>query len=186
MRSDLAAIVRADSRLELTAETSPSELARIVATFDPDVVIEQSENGSATVHVPSVTLVSDPRAAWEAERLDSGRDPHAILYEDATPEQIAAATAAVAAGLIALQPRAFAFSAAIPGEPKASAETLTRRERDVLRELARGAANKAVATRLDISEHTVKFHVASIFAKLGAASRTEAVAQGIRLGLIMV
>jgi len=56
----------------------------------------------------------------------------------------------------------------------------------VLAELARGVPNKTIAARLAISEHTVKFHVASIFAKLGVASRTEAVAHGIRLGLVMV
>ncbi len=65
-------------------------------------------------------------------------------------------------------------------------ERLTARERDVLAELARGVPNKTIAARLAISEHTVKFHVASIFAKLAVSSRTEAVTQGVRLGLIML
>jgi DNA-binding NarL/FixJ family response regulator len=65
-------------------------------------------------------------------------------------------------------------------------ERLTVREIDVLGELARGVPNKTIAARLRISEHTVKFHVASIFAKLAVASRTEAVTQGVRLGLIML
>jgi NarL family two-component system response regulator YdfI len=56
----------------------------------------------------------------------------------------------------------------------------------VLGELARGVPNKTIAARLAISEHTVKFHIASIFAKLGVASRTEAVTQGVRRGLIML
>ena len=63
---------------------------------------------------------------------------------------------------------------------------LTPREVEVLGELARGVPNKTIAGRLAISEHTVKFHIASIFAKLGVASRTEAVTQGVRLGLIML
>ncbi len=52
--------------------------------------------------------------------------------------------------------------------------------------LAEGAANKTIAWKLDISEHTVKFHVASIFGKLGAATRTEAVAIGLRKGLVLL
>jgi DNA-binding CsgD family transcriptional regulator len=63
---------------------------------------------------------------------------------------------------------------------------LTPRERGVLAEVARGVPNKTIAGRLGISEHTVKFHLASIFAKLGVSSRTEAVAQGVRLGLVML
>ena len=53
-------------------------------------------------------------------------------------------------------------------------------------QLARGAGNKQIATALMISEHTVKFHLASIFAKLGVSSRTEAVTHGVRRGLIML
>jgi DNA-binding NarL/FixJ family response regulator len=67
-----------------------------------------------------------------------------------------------------------------------SLEPLTRREREVLQMLASGLANKEIATRLSISDHTVKFHVASILGKLGASTRTEAVATGIRNGLVML
>ena len=60
------------------------------------------------------------------------------------------------------------------------------RENEVLQMLASGFANKTIAARLKISEHTVKFHVASILGKLGAGSRTEAVSLGIRRGLVML
>lgn len=63
---------------------------------------------------------------------------------------------------------------------------LTPRELEVLTAMADGASNKAIARRLGISFHTVKFHVASILEKLDADSRTEAVAEGARLGLIML
>jgi DNA-binding NarL/FixJ family response regulator len=63
-------------------------------------------------------------------------------------------------------------------------EHLTRRELEVLEVLAEGLSNRAIATRLEISEHTVKFHVSSIFAKLGAENRTDAVRRGVRRGLI--
>ena len=65
-------------------------------------------------------------------------------------------------------------------------EALTPRELEVFAMLAEGAGNKAIAWKLGISEHTVKFHVASIMSKLSATSRTEAVAIGIRRGLIML
>ena len=63
---------------------------------------------------------------------------------------------------------------------------LTPRELDVLAALADGAPNKMIARRLGISFHTVKFHVASILDKLGADSRTEAVAEAARRGLVML
>lgn len=73
------------------------------------------------------------------------------------------------------------------GEPvTASGETLTPRELEVLAAMADGASNKAIARRLGISFHTVKFHVAAILEKLDAESRTEAVAAAARLGLIML
>ena len=66
------------------------------------------------------------------------------------------------------------------------AHLLTPRELEVLRLLAEGASNKLIARRLSISSHTAKFHVASIAAKLDATGRTDAVAQAVRLGLIML
>jgi DNA-binding NarL/FixJ family response regulator len=66
------------------------------------------------------------------------------------------------------------------------AETLTEREREVLRLVSEGLGNKEIAVQLAISDHTVKFHISSILGKLGAASRTEAVSQGIRKGFITI
>jgi DNA-binding NarL/FixJ family response regulator len=69
-------------------------------------------------------------------------------------------------------------------DPDAAAEPLTRREIDVLELLAEGLSNKAIAARLGISDQTVKFHVAAIAGKLGAANRTDAVRRAVRRGLI--
>ena len=74
----------------------------------------------------------------------------------------------------------------MPQSPAPLVEELTPRELQVLRDVALGLANKEIAERLRISEHTVKFHVASILGKLEAGSRTEAVTQGIRRGLIPI
>jgi len=63
-------------------------------------------------------------------------------------------------------------------------ESLTMREHDVLALVADGLSNREIAHALAISEHTVKFHLASIFGKLGVSTRTEAVQRGVRLGVI--
>lgn len=70
-----------------------------------------------------------------------------------------------------------------PGE-ESVIESLTAREKEVLQLMAEGLANKQIAIRLSISEHTVKFHLSSLYGKLGVASRTEAVKRGLGLGLI--
>ncbi|MCX7790680.1 MAG: response regulator transcription factor [Chloroflexaceae bacterium] len=108
----------------------------------------------------------------------------AIVAPDASPDELRAAVHAAAQGMAAL-PRAMVESLAGPrmaAEPPV--EPLTPRETEVLTLLSEGLPNKQIALRLQISEHTVKFHIASIFAKLGAASRTEAVSIGARQGLI--
>ena len=92
---------------------------------------------------------------------------------------------AVHAGLLVLHPEALV--PALAGDTAvASGTPLTSREREILELMADGANNRVIASRLAISRHTVKFHVASILAKLGAASRTEAVALALRSGLLAV
>ena len=71
-------------------------------------------------------------------------------------------------------------------EEELPGEQMTRRERDVLALLGDGLGNRAIAERLGISDHTVKFHVAAVLAKLGAESRTEAIVQAARLGLVIL
>jgi DNA-binding NarL/FixJ family response regulator len=107
-----------------------------------------------------------------------------LIPPDAAPEELSAAIEAAARGLVAFPE---ALSERLLGEPAAveePLEPLTGREREVLELLSRGLPNKLIARELGISEHTVKFHVSSVFVKLGASSRAEAVALGARLGLI--
>ncbi len=198
-RIGLASIVRGDVRLVVAGEAAPHDLARRVAEIDPDVVLEQCDFWRGVKRSGTVALVDDPGGAWVDGGRASADDPgaHAILSRDAPAHEIAAAIVAVAAGLVAVQPRTLAEARGAAATGPASAASvdstagfnsgsLTARERDVLSELARGAPNKAIAARLSISEHTVKFHIASIFTKLGVSSRTEAVTQGVRRGLVML
>jgi two-component system, NarL family, response regulator YdfI len=112
-----------------------------------------------------------------------------VLPADVAPAQLLSAVSAVAQGLLVLQPGEQALAAASTqsrnGEPELF-EPLTPREKEVLQMLASGLGNKQIAARLKISEHTAKFHVASILGKLGASSRTEAVSLGLRRGLILL
>jgi DNA-binding CsgD family transcriptional regulator len=98
------------------------------------------------------------------------------LSRDAGAGQVDAAIRAVAAGLIVRLPGAIEAGFGAMHETEAHA-LLTPRELEVLAALAEGMTNKAIARRLNISLHTVKFHVESLFRKLGARTRTEAVAK---------
>jgi len=136
-----------------------------------------------------VILTDDPGNFLTADALRSG--VRAILPREATSEEIVAAIQASVVGLVVLHPDALhSVLSPIPSgdqsELESSDQILTPREIEVLRMIAEGLGNKEIASRLRISDHTVKFHISSIFAKLGASSRTEAVTIGIRGGLIMV
>jgi two-component system, NarL family, response regulator YdfI len=126
--------------------------------------------------------------AWAAEALRAG--VRAVLPEDVLPDQLVAALEAAALGLTVMHPaQTEALLAAPVGAARRMAELaepLTPREREVLQMLASGWGNKEIASRLSISEHTVKFHVTAILGKLGASSRTEAVFLGIRRGLVLL
>jgi NarL family two-component system response regulator YdfI len=135
--------------------------------------------------VPAVMLLDFADSALVISALRSGT--RGAIPLDATPEESEGAVHAVHAGLVVTMPASLAEL--LPDAPPLAeelSEPLSDRELEVLELLAEGLSNKLVAHRLSISEHTVKTHVASIFAKLGASSRTEAVSQAIRRGLVML
>ena len=113
-----------------------------------------------------------------------------VLPADVAAVQLISAVVAVAKGLVVLHPGELALAAASTRTRNGGAaelfEPLTPREKEVLQMLASGLGNKQIAAYLKISEHTAKFHVASILSKLGASSRTEAVSMGLRRGLILL
>jgi two-component system nitrate/nitrite response regulator NarL len=133
---------------------------------------------------PAVAVVADEIDAREA--LAAGA--RAALPRDADGESLAAALRAVVQGLVVLDE---SFAAALlgdvrdaPAAPPDLVESLTPREAEVLQLLTQGLPNKAIAQRLGISDHTVKFHVNAILGKLGVQSRGEAIVQAVRLGLV--
>ena len=107
-----------------------------------------------------------------------------IVLPDAPPEELGAAISAVAQGLIVLPKPLSRQLLQEPAAVEEPPEPLTARESEVLALLGRGLSNKLIARELHISEHTVKFHVSSLYTKLGVTNRAEAVSQGARYGLI--
>ena len=135
---------------------------------------------------PALLLLSDdPR---DAQTLAATARAWGILPLDASEEELGAALNALSQGLVVGAPsllrEAWRKPSVVPLNALEATEQLTAREGEVLGLMARGLANKQIAMQLGISEHTVKFHLSSIYTKLGANSRTEAVSIGTRLGLI--
>lgn len=136
---------------------------------------------------PVVALADDDRLARTLGALPLRG--WAIVGREASAAELRAAVLAAAEGLVAVPASRAGRILGGPGEPaardpEALPEPLTAREREVLELLGQGLSNRRIAERLLISEHTAKFHVASVLGKLGASTRTEAVSRGVRRGLI--
>lgn len=145
--------------------------------------------GRVAVNVDTVVLVDEPAPQLSSALLRLG--VKAVIPRDSSFHELHLTLQAVTEGLTVLgSDLARSLSERLPrsnsSDEFAAGEELTDRELEVLELLAEGIANREIATRLGISEHTVKFHISSILGKLSASSRTEAVAQGIRHGLIVV
>ncbi len=139
--------------------------------------IEEIDHAEADI----VALV--PNGATAAPALAAGA--RGLLTRETSATALAAAVRAVRAGLIVVDPSL--ASALIPTRDHAPlAEELTAREQEVLQHLSQGLANKEIAAKMHISDHTVKFHVNAILTKLGVTSRTEAVVQAARRGLVIL
>jgi two-component system, NarL family, response regulator YdfI len=200
-RAHLESIVRGSAAIKLAGGIYGLDtLPRLLRELQPDVVLADIDREDPQLLVRStfdedeavpgaVVLCDDPKPNWAARALQSG--VKAILSRDATADDILYGIQAAFSGLILLEPELtnnlLAKVRPLPQvvDPQRS-EELTRRENEILRMLAEGLANKAIAARLGISEHTVKYHISSVLAKLGTATRTEAVTQGIRSGLIVI
>jgi DNA-binding NarL/FixJ family response regulator len=205
VRAGLESIIRASPDLSVVGIASDiNTLAALIAAHSPDVVLMELEiqddepvpeklvvlNAVATSVPAIVVLADDLQVDWTIEALRLGI--RAVLPRSATAQEILHTVMTAAAGLVVLhQDIVDALLSVLPsiGRPvddAAPVQALTSREIEVLGMLAEGLGNKAIARRLGISEHTVKFHVSSIFTKLNASSRTEAVTLGARQGLIML
>ncbi len=199
-RVALDTILRDDPRFAIVGEgTRSGDLTQLVRRFHPEVVVMEigelnpalrSLSSMQGMGAPAFVLLASQLTRIELRRaLQTG--VRAVLPRDASSAELATAINAVSSGLAVITTEDLEVLLPTPGEMTvgdelALEEPLTSRETEVLSMLAEGAANKEIAARLHISEHTAKFHVSSILAKLGASTRTEAVSRGYREGLILI
>ena len=175
--------VRVVGEAASTTGPDPTSLSEAdVLLLADEELLEETAIAVAEDSTQSLVLISDDDRA--VSRLRALRlKGWGVVLPDAPPEELAAATTAAAQGLIVL-PR-FLTERLLQEPPvEELSEPLTAREREVLGLLARGFPNRLIARELHISEHTVKFHISSLYAKLEVNNRAEAVSQGARHGLI--
>ena len=183
-------VVGSTSDLETAAEELSEREADIVLVSVDSAFREDLVDFLEDMRLPretSIVLLVERSSANFAQRaIRAG--VKGIFASEIDAGSLISGLKAVANRLLVLSPEessAIATSTGTVSEAPEAIEPLTSREKEVLQRMADGLANKGIAQRLSISEHTVKFHVASILAKLGASSRTEAVSIGIRNGLIL-
>jgi two-component system, NarL family, response regulator YdfI len=208
-RAGLEAILAREPSFVVVGESATStSLGEEIAEYEPDVVVIEAigpdEDILAALRVHSADLEDGSRPSQAfvllGDELDATQAMRALssgirglLPRDAGPQEIIAAVMGAAAGLVtfarewadALRETVIDRVATANGTAD-GAPALTARELEILRMIADGLGNKQIAARLAISEHTVKFHIGSVFAKMHASSRAEAVMIGARRGLIVL
>jgi two-component system nitrate/nitrite response regulator NarL len=178
MSQSLRILLRAGDPVRLQGLTAMLEEAgHALVTGAPDVVLCDLARGAeppAEAEAPVIVLTDE---------VLRGELPAGVLPRSVNAAQLDPALRAVAAGLLvrtAGGDRHDGFAAAADDAPP----LLTPREAEILTRIGQGMSNKSVARALGISVHTVKFHLEALFAKLDATSRAEAVAKGLRGGVI--
>ena len=198
-RAGMEGLLREIPEARLIGSGGLAEAASLAGQLLPDVALIDVGMGqpedldaiarlsAAQPGLPIVALGGQPSAAGQA----LGFGASALLPASVDPGTLRAALQAAIIGLVSIPRQDLAL--VLPAEPEevernaaAPVETLTSRELEVLQLMARGLTNRQIGQRLKISEHTVKFHAASVLGKLSARSRAEAVARAIGLGWILV
>jgi two-component system, NarL family, nitrate/nitrite response regulator NarL len=185
-RAGLASLLGGRADVAVAGDSRVDDAPRAAAAAAADAVLLDLGYSGATppslaeaASTPVIALAASESQAADAIRAGA----RAVLFRGASADALAAASVAAARGLAALDAALARDWLRPPGDP-GEAEGLTAREREVLALLAEGLANKAIAARLGISEHTAKFHVNAILGKLGAESRAAAIVKAARLGLV--
>ncbi len=185
LRAGLSAWLQ-EAGFEVTRSLESASLGTIEQAAD--VVIVDAATASLQRYAsraPAVVLITTEAQDVRTLRALRSRG-WAAIEPTCTRDEFIAAVGAASAGLVAL---AAAFAAeAIPPRltNKRAVPVLTRRERAVLDRMARGLLSKQIAQELGIAESTVKFHLSSIYAKLGANNRAEAILRAVQLGLLSI
>ncbi len=197
MRTGLEALITTDPTISVIGTSASLDaVTQPIESLQADVILldwsgqedESISISDTSLQAAIVLLVDDLPEGTIAELLRIG--VRGVISNESTATEIVSAIVAVAAGLTVLHPDVMEMLLPVLPVTTRPSETpiqaLTGREVEVLGMLAEGLGNKTIARRLTISEHTVKFHISSIFSKLNASSRTEAVILGARQGLILI
>jgi len=177
MRAGLRSLLSLDKTIKVMGDSLDDENeADVVVTSASRVSFSDLETDSASS--AGILFLSDEQP--NLDELKRAYRVWGILPTEASAEELIAAIHALSQGLIVGTPTLLLDSENEPSERG----PLTERESEVLGLLSKGLANKQIAFALGISEHTVKFHVSSIYTKLNVTNRTEAVREGLRGGWI--
>lgn len=178
LRAGLRALLASDQTIRVMNDSLEEDDLQLEA----DVMVTSASHTSFTANSADSTaatlFLSDDQP--NVRLLTRSLRVWGVLPTDASAEELTAAVHALSQGLIVGTSTLLFESESEP----LSHGPLTDRESEVLGLLAKGLANKQIAVTLGISEHTVKFHVSSIYAKLNVTNRTEAVREGLRGGWI--
>ena len=198
VRAGLRAMLSDDERVEVIAEAAtlmdltplPVE-TDVLILASTEVEASDLEEALLSANTPAILFLVQDEPTPTQWLDDLPVRSWGILSLEASAEELLATISALHEGLIAgapelIRPLLFQLSDSDRFADEPLLETLTERENQVLQLLAQGLANKQIALTLAISEHTVKFHISSIYAKLGATNRTEAVRLGVLRGLVVL
>jgi DNA-binding NarL/FixJ family response regulator len=196
VRQGLKMFLSLDPELEVVGEAANGEEAlKMSRELSPDVILMDlvmpvmdgiSATGAIRSEMPDVEVIALTSVLEDASVTGAVKaGAIGYLMKDTEAEELGRAIKAAAEGRVYLAPEAAARLMREVRTPE-SPETLTERETEVLQLLARGKANKQIATSLHVTEKTVKAHVSSILAKLGVQSRTQAALYAVRAGLVSV
>jgi DNA-binding NarL/FixJ family response regulator len=186
LRAGLRSLLSTDTEIRIVAERNQwnniddlQSEADVVITTSASLASPDGDPLDRPMPVPILFLHDEPLSLQRAAR---SLVAWGVLPQETSASELCAAVHALAQGLI-VGTRQLLFEAEEEG---AERSPLTEREAEVLEWLAKGLANKQIAAELGISEHTVKFHVSSIYTKLNATNRTQAVREGLRNGWILL
>ncbi len=194
-RAGLAALLNEAERCQTVGRIAPAELTEeTIAAFEPDLLLwdlgrDPAEEDVARIGeaaglgLPAMVLLDDPSLGNLAQKVGA----KGVLRRQTNAETLAAGIHAVCLGLVVIDD-IFLPEPGLKSQPIPIIllEPLTRRETEALSLLAEGLSNRAIAQQMNISPHTVKFHVNSLMKKLDAQSRTDAVVRATRLGLLLL
>lgn len=179
LRAGLRALLSSDKTIKVVNDSLDEENGADVIITSAHLGVASSFHNRPDSSSSAATLFLS-NDQLNVEEMKRSTSIWGILPTDSSPEELTAAIHALSQGLIVGTPTLLFGSENEPLERG----PLTERESEVLGLLAKGLANKQIAAALGISEHTVKFHVSSIYQKLNVTNRTEAVREGLRGGWI--